>query len=312
MREQSTQKECDSYKDWLKELRRRLRPHYSSEELVEILSDYETFFREGKQRGESTQELCADFGTPEQVAEELIAELPMEKRNQFSKGRQAGRWLSILLLAASAWGTLAILERNFYQFTGGRIVFAFMAYAAVFPVLCWFVLRIGNVTDCSELGNAKRSRRVLLVLQLCWYALFLLFSYVLLPHAVMNWMDERAGIRLTGVFHLLAVLAGVLTAVAAIGIRRGNHAMVCEVGIGFGQLAGLYWYLFSVNNYQSTQDAGDVIREFLRWMRGRNQLCVWAFFAFGMVLAILFAYRMKLERKQGERRKGGRNAWMHK
>lgn len=299
--------------EWLKELKHLLRAHYDRAELYEILNDYENFFQEGELRGKSVQELCADLGTPKEVAENLMLELPVGKRGQFSRGRQLGVWLTIILTGVAAWGAITALEQNFYRFLGSkRIVWCFMGYAAVFPAISWLVLRRGNTVDCSKSCWAQRMRKVVFGLQIAWYLLFLLFSYIILPYVVTNWTDSYAGVRLTAVFHAMAGFCGALTIIAALGIRNGNYALIREVAIGFGQLAGLYWFMFSVANYSESGRTENIIDEFLAWMQGRNQLCAWALFAIGIVWAVLFSCRLRMSGVEEQVQEGGKSIWMHK
>lgn len=305
-----------SRESWLRELRHLLRPHYSRAELEEVISDYEGFFREGEKNGESMAELCADFGTPESVAENLISDLPVEKRGQYGVKKQVGVWLPILLVAALAAFFIIDFEQNSYRYAGkAGVVWYFAGYAAVFPILCWFVLLRGNERDISGSDRAVRQRKVIFLLQIVWYVLFLAFSYLFLPYVIRNWKGSSAGPRLTGTFYLLACFAGALIVAAGLCMKQGNRAMIREVSLGFGQLSGIFWYLFSVANYSTPKDwdgtEEGVFRGFQVWMQGRNELCAWALFAVGILAAVLFTYRIRTGGKEGEQERG-REAWMHK
>ena len=114
---------------------------------------------------------------------------------------------------------------------------------------------------------------------------------------------------------LLACFAGALIVAAGLCMKQGNRAMIREVSLGFGQLSGIFWYLFSVANYSTPKDWDGteeaVFRGFLIWMQGRNELCAWALFAVGILAAVLFTYRIRTGGKEGEQERG-REAWMHK
>ena len=57
---------------YLKKLRSVLLENSSEQQTNEILSDYRDFFQTGLTEGKTEAQLCAEFGPPEQAAQELL------------------------------------------------------------------------------------------------------------------------------------------------------------------------------------------------------------------------------------------------
>lgn len=58
--------------DYLQNLERTLKANFSQQQANDILADYTEFFDTGIAEGKSESELCAEFGSPESVARELL------------------------------------------------------------------------------------------------------------------------------------------------------------------------------------------------------------------------------------------------
>lgn len=74
---------CKTRKKFIKMLRNALLWRYNSNEIQDIISDYDGFFAAGLEQGKTEAELCSEFGDPEDIAKSLDIELK-------AKGRSSG------------------------------------------------------------------------------------------------------------------------------------------------------------------------------------------------------------------------------
>ena len=89
---------------WLHRLGVCLLGWFSAEQAADILSDYDEQLQVGLERGRTEEELIADFGRPETVVRDLLAEDPRVRLRR----RRTLPWM--VMLAAAAWLLLGLLR----------------------------------------------------------------------------------------------------------------------------------------------------------------------------------------------------------
>jgi hypothetical protein len=70
---------------YIKNLKDALKESFAQQQANDILADYSEFFDAGIAEGKSESELCAEFGSPEKVAMELMNETIGAKKVRFQK-----------------------------------------------------------------------------------------------------------------------------------------------------------------------------------------------------------------------------------
>ena len=70
---------CKTRKKFIKMLRNALLWRYNSNEIQDIISDYDGFFAAGLEQGKTEAELCSEFGDPEDIAKSLDIELKAKR-----------------------------------------------------------------------------------------------------------------------------------------------------------------------------------------------------------------------------------------
>jgi uncharacterized membrane protein len=88
---------------YLSQLETALRKKYREQQVQDILSDYEEFFATGIAEGKSEEELCAEFGPPEQAARELKDEGGENARSRNSTAAAVCTVLAVLVFAMVLW-----------------------------------------------------------------------------------------------------------------------------------------------------------------------------------------------------------------
>lgn len=134
-------------------LKRALYWSFSQKEIREIAADYEGFFAQGKEDGKTEQEICAELGSPAEIAHDLAAE--------FHKRRPSVNLIVRILLAVSI--LIFGVFRSYYNWYDSF-------YIVVFAVVLWFALG-GTLTDTPPVSYAdgkSYTRRILF----CHGALF--------------------------------------------------------------------------------------------------------------------------------------------
>lgn len=105
---QMTKAGCKTRKKFIKMLRNALLWRYNSNEIQDIISDYDGFFAAGLEQGKTEAELCSEFGDPEDIAKSLDIELKA-KRSFF-------RYSSNRMISGTAIATAIILILLYYSF----------------------------------------------------------------------------------------------------------------------------------------------------------------------------------------------------
>lgn len=72
--------------EYLKALENRLKKTVPTEEVAEIIADYDEYFEDGRRQGKSDEEISAKLGTPEFIAEQFL-----EEEGSFQTKRQKSR-----------------------------------------------------------------------------------------------------------------------------------------------------------------------------------------------------------------------------
>ncbi len=99
-------------KEFLKRLKLYLTPVLPPDEVRDVVSDYDSFFSAGIAEGKTEKELCHEFGTPSQIARNMICETGLKS---LARGAFALVWVAAALYLTrwqswDEWSRLPVLH----------------------------------------------------------------------------------------------------------------------------------------------------------------------------------------------------------
>ena len=133
--------------DFLKKLRRSLRWTFTHDEVTDILSDYDSFFVSGAGEGKNERQICAELGSPPDIALDLAETLGKKKKRPISAKIVQRMALAIALLVIG-------LAYYFSVYQSANIVRDSMAMLIGFTVVLWFAL-VGTLHRTPPVSKVK-------------------------------------------------------------------------------------------------------------------------------------------------------------
>ncbi len=132
---------------FLKKLISKLQLHFNSEEINEIVNDYNEFFSAGLNDGQSEEELCKTFGNPKTIVKNIRIESRASKTERFSF-----RFILRILLAIAL--SVYILTFMSHINTNVNMVKDSIIGIIITGYLLWFVLG-GKLLAGTTIYNTK-------------------------------------------------------------------------------------------------------------------------------------------------------------
>jgi uncharacterized membrane protein len=132
-------KEITTRKDFLKQLKRKLRFEYPKEDVSSVLSDYEEFFAIEAAQGKSESEICAALGDPVAIVQSLTLEMQSHKGfgNKIFTRRTILRSINVVIICCTIMNILYKLSRDY----GASMLMNLLISFPVIALFLWMALR---------------------------------------------------------------------------------------------------------------------------------------------------------------------------
>lgn len=143
--------------EFLFKLRNSLRWTFSSDEIADILRDYESFFATGSEEGKTESAICDGFGNPSVIARDLAAALDKKKTRPLSVRIIRRNVFSIALFLIGLGYCFVVYQSN-------NILRDGIIMLVVFSIVMWFSL--GGTfrgTPPISIADAKPRKWLLLI-----------------------------------------------------------------------------------------------------------------------------------------------------
>ena len=146
---------------FMKRLVFELKLHFNSEEIGEIINDYNEFFSLGLADGKNEQELCQYFGDPKDIVKNIKLESKKRKKGEFS--------LSFFTRIIAAMLILVYMVSFFNRVNTNNNIINESIVAIIFVgILLWFVLGEKILTkpinyNIKSVKYEKYNRKIILI-----------------------------------------------------------------------------------------------------------------------------------------------------
>lgn len=219
---------------YLSQLETALRKKYREQQVRDILADYEEFFATGIAEGKSEEELCAEFGPPEQAARELkdeCAENPSGRKNTVAV---VCTILAVLVFVVVLWpfrGYLTVSRSQLISQDGPVNFWVVMLTPLILEGVLALWLRPGN-SSAKKMSWVPRVHIILavpLAVSLVW---LIYYCYKTVPPNEIAWYYPIAAAWAARIGVLILLASIVLLFIYAMnGHAKAHWFLFCDTAL---------------------------------------------------------------------------------